>query len=189
MPHQALRAEVGSEQLHFHAAVLLAAIAGFVVGGRAGLSVTDGVHAEERELAIEGQIADNGSGTAPAELDIGRGPSGGVGEPLHVDGVVLQGSDFGGEGVELGLGFLAQLALTDGEQDRLGGGELVIVHVLDLGSKGSHGALSLSGLGDSLVGRGLGGTGLLAGGGCLIVGAGGLASRISSLAVGALSAL
>jgi len=51
-----LRAQVGSVQFHFHAAVLFAAIARLVVGGRAGLSVTDGIHAVERELAVEGQI-------------------------------------------------------------------------------------------------------------------------------------
>src|ERR1035438_3828493 len=78
-----LGAEVGSEQCYLNAPVLFAAIARLVVGGWAGLSVTDRVHAEQRDLAIEGQIPNHGSRTAPAEAHVGRRRAEGVGEAKH----------------------------------------------------------------------------------------------------------
>ncbi len=50
------RTRLGNEQANFHAAVLLAAVAGLIVGHRHGIAGTQGRDATHRNLVLIGQI-------------------------------------------------------------------------------------------------------------------------------------
>jgi hypothetical protein len=124
-------AQIQREHLHIHAAILFASRASLIVGVRIVGAHAQDVDLAQRNLVLNGEIANDLIGPLLAQRQVHGFAAGLVRIALHLENIVLGIGDVVYGFIQLLLGVFGQGALSDIEENTLGIHKLVVVHIFD----------------------------------------------------------